>query len=216
MNTDKLKQAVAEFVDVVDFQFGIYLDSCAGFREIHESTKKIQLEFIEKLKVDDPKKANMEYMDSVFKFYGVGDPNDLQNVIWHKVTQKEFKERTAKNGINDKTACRNCIVLIYEFWETEYRNRVSQALSVERDTILISIIGDLRLIRHAVLHNKSRVTNDMVSKTEVINGFNEGQEIYFPDNIMYDIIQVIKGAMDKLVVQYTGEDPKHRTVWHVQ
>jgi hypothetical protein len=215
MNTDKLKEAVAEFVDVVDFQFGIYLDSRAGFQEIHEKTIKHQSEFIEKLKVEDPEKANMEYMDSVLYFYGVGDPNDPSNILWHKVTQKQFKERTAKNGVNEKTTCRNCIVLIYQFWETEYRNRVSQALSVNRETILIPIIGDLRLIRNAVLHNKSRVTNDMVAKSELIKGLCEGQEIYFSGKTMYEIVQAIKTAMDELVEESVGDDPKHRTIWHV-
>jgi len=216
MDTNKLIEAVAEFVDAIDLQFGIYLDACAGFQEIHERTKKHQLEFIDKLKVEYPEKANMEYMDSALHLYGEGDPNDPQNIMWHKVTQKKFKERTIKNGINDKTVCRNCIVLIYEFWETEYRNRVSQALSVKRDTILIPIIGDLRLIRHAILHNKSRVTKDIVTKAEVIKGYNEGQEIIFSEKEMYGIVQAVKAAMDKLLRENVGEDPKHRTVWHVR
>lgn len=216
MNNEQLKAAVSEFVDVVDFQFGIYLDSCSGFQEIHKQTIRYQHEYIEKLKVDDPENANIEYMDSAYHFYGVGNPNDPKNIMWHKATQKQFKERTAKGGINEKTACRNCIVLIYEFWETEYRNRIARALKVGRDKILIPIIGDLRLIRHAILHNKSRVTNELVNKSEIINGFSEGQEIYFADNFMYEIVRFIKLAMDKLVEENTGEDPEHRTVWHIK
>lgn len=216
MNNEQLRTEVSEFVDVVDFQFGIYLDSTAGFQEIHTQTIKRQYETIEMLKVDAPQKANMEYMDSVYHIYGVGNPNDPKNIIWHKATQKQFKERTAKGGINEKTACRNCIVLIYEFWETEYRNRIARALEVGRDKILIPIIGDLRLIRHAILHNKSLVTSELEKKSKIINGFSEGQEIYFPDSFMYEIVQSIKSAMDKLVEENTNEDPKHRTIWHVK
>lgn len=216
MNSDNFKNSVSEFIDTIDLQFGIYLDACSGFQQIREITIKHQLEFIDMLKVDDPDKANMDYLDSVGVFYGEGDPNDPKNVMWHKTTQKQFKERTVKDGLNDKTVCRNCIVLMYEFWETEYRNRVCEALEIKRETLLIPIIGDLRLIRHAILHNKSRVTKDVQDKTKIIVGLKEGDEISFQERFMYEIVQAIKSAMDDLVVKHTGEDPEHRTIWHVQ
>lgn len=216
MNIDKFKEAVAEFVGMVDLQFGIYLDSCAGFQEVHERTKKHQLELIEKLKVDHHQKANMEYLDLSYHFYGVGDPIDPNNILWHKVTQKQLKERTAKNGINEKAASGNCIVLIYEIWETEYRSRICEALSVKRNTMQIPIIGDLRWIRNAILHGKSRVTKEMNTKSEVLKWPREGQDFSFSAEQIYVITQKIKAAMDKLVEDKAAEDPKHRTIWHVQ
>jgi hypothetical protein len=216
MNFDNFNNVVSEFIDTIDLQFGIYLDASAGFQAIRERTIKHQLEFIEKLKEEDPDKANMEYLDSSSTFYGTGDPNDPKNIMWHATTHKQFKERTKKNGLNDKTVSRNCIILMYEFWETEYRKRASEALEITQKSLLIPIIGDLRLIRNAILHNKSRVTKDLQDKSEIIDGLKEGDEISFPDKMMYEIVHAIKSAMDDLVLKHTGQDPEHRTIWHVQ
>lgn len=105
MENELFLNTINEFVNSIDLQFGIYLDACAGFREIREQTIRHQKQSIERMKTELPEKANMDYMDSVSHFYGVGDPNSKDNVVWHKTTQKEFKaRRNFSNHTNPESA----------------------------------------------------------------------------------------------------------------
>lgn len=205
-----LNSDVAAFVTSVDDLFGHYLDSTSGF----VANQKQMVERQERTRATLPAQTDL---DSLAFFYGVGNPNDPSNRLLHRTTQGDFKTRNAKGGRNHVRAGQLLIVLLYSFWEHEYRPRLAISLGLaDSDGLKIPLLGDLRLLRRDVIHHQGFVTKDTATKLSVLAGFQEGAEINFTDEDIEALIRRIKAAMDELVVQVGGPDPLHRTLWHVQ
>jgi hypothetical protein len=215
MPLPELIHSVSEFISTINDCYGMYLDGSVGFEKLYFEAVDQQKKILEGLVRTNPKLATKEYVDSTWFVYGEGDPNDPKNVAWHITTHKQYLERNARQGINRRTLARNCIVAIFEYWNCEYRKKIAVSIGKEEIDIKLPILGDIRLIRNAILHNKGRYTKECM-KTEIIKGFSEGEEIDFDTITMFTLTQAIKTFMDEFVVQNGGEDPKHRDVKRIR
>lgn len=65
----------------------------------------------------------------------------------------EFRRRNRKGGPNHTRAAQLLILLMYEYWESEYRSSVAEALGKDKNDLKIPLMGDLRLLRHDVIHH---------------------------------------------------------------
>lgn len=156
-------------------------------------------------------------LDSLAFTYGYGDPNDPSNRLLHQTTQGDLKRRNAKGGSNHVRAAQLLIVLLYSFWEHEYRPRLAASLGLpDADTLKIPLFGDIRLLRQDVIHHRAIITKDTKKKLSGFTGLLEGKEINLTEGEVEAFVRDIKAAMDELVVQTGGADPLHRTLWHVQ
>lgn len=209
-NLIELNSDVAAYVTSVDDLYGNYLDSTMGFVANH----KQMVEGQERAPSTVPPQTDL---DSLAFFYGHGDPNDPSNRLLHRTTQGDFKRRNAKGGRNHVRAAQLLVVLLYSFWEHDYRPRLAASLGLaDADELKIPLFGDIRLLRRDVIHHQGVITKDTATKLSVLAGFHEGNEITFTDRDIETLVRNIKAAMDELVVQAGGPDPLHRTLWHVQ
>jgi len=205
-----LCSVVGMYVTSVDELYGHYLDSTFGFVANHREMLELQ----EVARKTSPSKTDM---DGTEFFYGRGNPNDPSNRLLHRTTQAEFKKRNAKGGSNYVRAAQLLVVLLYAFWESAHRAKLVAALGLSHpDQLEIPLFGDLRLLRHDVIHHRGILTEKTVTSLSVLSGFQEGTEIRFKEEDIEALLRKIKAEMDDLVVQAGGLDPKHRTIWHVQ
>jgi len=211
-NTDltELCSVVAAYVVSVDELYGHYLDSTMGFAANHKQMVEVQ----ERACAAVPPQTDLDSLDF---FYGHGNPNDPSNRLLHRTTQGDFKRRNVKGGKNHVRAAQLLIVLLYSFWEHEYRPRLAGSLGLaDADGLKIPLFGDIRLVRQDIIHHRGVVTKDTATKLSVLAGFHEGNEILLAEGDVEALVCNIKSAMDELVVQAGGQDPLHRTLWHVQ
>jgi hypothetical protein len=199
-NNDALQRIAAEFNAEMNAAYGLYLDATSGFSALVDLITKLQQE--------------SGATDDTPFFYGSGEPGHPENVLLHQTTQGILKARIQKGGGNYFILARLLIVLLYELWETAYRTRLATAADIPRDKLTVPIFGDLRLLRHAILHNKGCLGPRAAGQLEVLTPSTAGSVDYNNTDIER-VIRLIKTTLDELVTRWTGEDPGYRRIWRV-
>ncbi len=197
---DEVQRIAAEFNAEINAAYGLYLDALTGFSALTDMINKAQ-------------QQSGATDDRAF-FYGRGEPADPNNVLLHQTTQGILKTRIQAGGRHYFLLARLLIVLLYELWETGYRTPLATAADVPREKLLLSIFGDLRLLRHEILHNKGRLSSETLAKLELLSPSTTGSVDYGNDDVER-IVRHIKTALDELVTRWTGKDPAYRTIWRI-
>ena len=203
-----LWSAVADFVAAINELYGYFLDTTFGLRH---SLQQFLAGEDRTRAVCDPGTD----IDTLPFLYGIGDPNAPDNRLLHATTRGEYRRRNEPGGRNFRRAGQLVLVLLYEYWESTYLERISNALGKDRAELLVPLIGDLRLIRNDVVHCRGVISKDTHRKVTTIT-CSEGLEIYFSDEAFEQLIREMKGALDRLVTDAGLPDPQHRTLWSVE
>lgn len=81
---------------------------------------------------------------------------------------KELVNRCAKNGFFTTELTKALLCMIYSLWDEIYRHKIAEASSCEPSEIFCPLMGDLRKIRHCIMHHKS-IVNDNSIEFEFLN-----------------------------------------------
>jgi len=190
---------VEEFEAVVDHIYGVYLDATIGFQKAREWHIRGQHELLNTLMKSHPELANIKYLDSQNFVYGKGKPSDTDSVVLHKCTQKEFKDRNDEGGTNFKFIGNMALVSLYQYWENYYREKIAEQLELDKNDLKAPIMGDIRLIRHSVIHHSGIALKD-IEKCEVLTWYKEGDSIFIDKGKFEEIILHVK----KLINEWTN------------
>lgn len=177
---------VEEYLKIVDTVFGIYLDSTAGFAQFSKMLESAQAEMSKKLSIE-----KSELYEKPF-WYSKGDPTDKNTYILHTATQKEVLERNKETGLNYKTIANLCVVLVYQYWEEHYRALIAEERGLAKDKLKIDIFGDLKNLRHSIIHHKEIETD---GKYGILKWFNKGDEIKISKEQFEKIILNVKMSL---------------------
>jgi hypothetical protein len=214
MKTEKQQRevltATKEFVQRIDEIYGLYTDATSGF---HENVKRM-----EKGQEEAEKKGlNIEWRDDAKIFFGIGNPNDPNNVLLHTTTRGEYRRRNSTSGSNHRLLAQYFVVLVYHLWENEYRPRIAEILQLfDSKELRLPVCGDLRLLRHEILKHRGVITEETTAKLEVLKQIPADQPLNLTFENVGEVMSAVKKGVDDLVVAYTGVDPKYRTIWHVK
>lgn len=91
-------------------------------------------------------------------FIGAEDPTKRRATA--AIPRAELQELTQPDGAFTDTLAKSILVLLYAHWEEYYRPQLATAIGVLPEQVRSDLLGDLRLIRHCVVHAKSVVTNE--------------------------------------------------------
>ena len=194
----QLQELAAAFNAEINAAYGLYLDATMGFAANVRSVERTQ----------EQKGSNDE---AVF-LYTSGAPADPDHMMLHQTTQGALKGRNRADGPNYVLLARFLFVLIYGLWEAGYRGRMAAAVGLERDELQSSIFGDLRLLRHEILHNKGRLSADTVERLEIVQ-IGSAQSVDLDRTGVERLVRHVKAGLDAIVEEYAGVDPGYRTVW---
>lgn len=197
-----LTSAAADFVKVIDRLYGLYLDAQMGFDKNADEITWAQ----GKMTTPTPRSLPL--------LIGRGDPTDPSNVTQHQTTQGEFIDRNTRSGDNHVQMGRLLVAMLFSYWEAEYRARLAKALGYgEPSELKNDLFGDLRPLRHEVMHHGGLVTPETIAKLKVLK-VQVGPLVL--DEMNVEIIgRAAKAALDRIVVDAGGADPLHRRVWRV-
>ncbi len=120
-----------------------------------------------------------------------GSPDQELQKSLHATTLGALKARMDKNGIDVQKAAEAVIVFTYHIWEEKYRRNLATHDGTPFGEISSDIMGDLRLLRNAIIHNKGIASNDM-ARCKVVKHFPPGQRIILSDNEIYTILRAIR------------------------
>ncbi len=155
-----MNAALTEFREWIDNVYGVYLDSIHGFPLVRQE----QLAF----------KANgaTEFAYARLVKGGV-TPRPMH---LHQVSIDTVIERNTFGGPNAVFIGRMFIVSIFGFWDDHTRGQLAAALGIPKDDLKAPIMGDLRHIRHAVVHSRSRMV-DRASRIELLKWYSDGDVV---------------------------------------
>jgi hypothetical protein len=103
-----------------------------------------------------------------------------------------------------------CLVMLFDYWEGEYRRRIARALGMKRKELTAPIMSDMELIRDDVIHRRGVVSTTTAGELQVIQGLQEGQHVAFAGDGFDDVLTSVRTYLDELVVSAGGDDPEFR------
>ncbi|MBU3924839.1 MAG: hypothetical protein KKI14_04145 [Nanoarchaeota archaeon] len=183
------KTKIDEFLQVVDEIYGVYLDSTNGFCCIKEKTESTQKESCRRSNL------TMQYLNNRKVFYGKGNPNDPKSYPLHVCTQGEFKKRNEDNGKNYKVIANLCLVQIYQYWDSHYRNKIAEEIG--KKTLEINIMGDLKYFRDSIIHHRG-IALENIKKCKILKWHKVREEINIDREKCEEIIRSIKNQINNL------------------
>ncbi len=117
---------------------------------------------------------------------GRGDPNAADARIlaeWHR---KETLEKLTRGGDAFNRLGRDWVVAIYQAWEDDVRARIAKVAGVDKSNVLNTVFGDLRHVRHDIVHRQGIASSEHSAKTEVLNWFAKGEPIVIDGDHLLD------------------------------
>ncbi|WP_410876194.1 hypothetical protein [Nocardia sp. A7] len=94
--------------------------------------------------------------------------------------RSEALEKLAVNGFVDHQLGQQWIVAFFAQWEEIFRPRLAKARGIAHaDDIKVPLLGDLRRLRHYVVHNKAKVESNWPQKSTVLaKWFSPGDTVH--------------------------------------
>ena len=90
---------------------------------------------------------------------GAGHPDKGH---WHgSINVGVFLEASQKNGSFPDAIAKSFLTSIYSAWDEFYRHQIAKEVGVDQKSVKSSLMGDLRLIRHCIVHKKSIITDEI-------------------------------------------------------
>ncbi|MEO7299419.1 MAG: hypothetical protein ABI042_12690 [Verrucomicrobiota bacterium] len=176
-----------EFLNVVTDTYVFYLDAFKGLEMVRTD-------------VEDRQEADQFSDDNsdvpYLKQYE--EPVEL-----HKLVQTNlgaFKKRNAEDGRNYEMLGNLCLVAIYSWWEDSFREKFATYLGKTKNEIKFPIMGDIRLLRIAIIHNTGVATEDC-ERCELLKWFKRGDRIVLTFENFERIILEIKIMLETFYMQ---------------
>jgi hypothetical protein len=120
---------------------------------------------------------------------GAGDPNLPTSKRFAQLTKSQVLERTAVGGLTDRLLGQQWILLVYSAWEYEFRGRLAAAHGCLAGDLQYSLFGDLKNLRHDVIHNRGIASADNVGRSEILAPlFPIGEPIMLTDEHLLAIL----------------------------
>lgn len=196
-----LYSAIARaFIDFVNVQVGAYMDACSGFAK---NKSVVERQVHRDIRPDGTKRGTKGAPRVMMT--AVEDPTQPDVLMHRIVLVSEYTAANSVGGSNEQHHARAAITFLYAYWDEEVRPALAHALEVPTEEIMSDIFGDLRLIRHAVLHNKGALTKTAFHRLKLIGEhFKPDDVVSLPNATMHRIFALIKQDMAQRVIIDSG------------
>lgn len=102
-----------------------------------------------------------------------GNPSLPTTLHAGRMRVSDFEALAAEGGLAEERLGHQLIVFVYTIWDSTYRPSLAKALQVEPNSIQAPIMGDLRLLRNDIVHNKGIA--DKSADTTELRWFQRGE-----------------------------------------
>ena len=174
---------VREYIDFVNSQVGAYMDALAGFAG-HFTRVERQVHRVSRLS----HRATAAKGEPVVVWASYEDPTQPDIIHNRIVRADDYLAINSRGGSNEQQHARAIIVFLYTAWESDLRPRLAQARGVELNEIRSDIMGDLKQLRHAIIHARGILDADSHRKLKQLTS------MFLPDapvTIAYDDMHTI-------------------------
>ena len=193
----EIHRIYGEYLKVVDEIFMAYCDASMGFTMFRDIVERADRDLIAigKLTQDQADKAPF--------VYGEGNPNESGSYPLIKTNQADFIDRNKKEGNNFRILGNMSLVLMYTYWEDEYRLEIADKVlgSKCKNDVNLDIMKDMSNIRNSIIHHKGRADKD-TGKNKILNWFKIRDEIFINDSQLKSILFKLREGLKELDKRY--------------
>lgn len=185
---------IREFIDFVNAQVGVYMDCVSGFEG---NTIRISRQVARESRPS--KRYKKDGHDTIM--YASFERPDLPDVIHHRIIRvKDFLTANDPRGFNHRQITWSIITFIFAYWDEQVRPKLAQERCVESKEITFDIMGDIRLVRNAIIHNAGVLSDSHHRRLVFL------KEIVSPDqmiNLSYDDFHKLLYLVKKETAKFT-------------
>ena len=87
---------------------------------------------------------------------------EIENSL-HATTIGALKQRLRDPGLDLSQAAKSVLVFVYHIWDEKYRGAVAKEKCIDPKGIQVDILGDMRLLRNSLIHNKGIAADDVAN-----------------------------------------------------
>jgi len=197
---DALKLLTDSYLDITHQLKGFQMDSTRAFELLLKQTEEVQ-NYAMKLT-----NQSIKQLDKAQMIYASGLPNDHLALIYHECSQGEFKERLQKDTGHNNLINNFCLIMLYEYWE-DIRCRIASIQNLETNSVKSDLFGDLRHIRHDIVHNKGIASNQYSVQNKLLKWFNTNDSINITEERFNFIVENIFDFFNDYIEHLTGMKP---------
>lgn len=183
----EMKQAVDALIVHVEEICGLFMDSLRGWQRLTSDLNDIVA-----VQVREGKTREQALRATIIH----GDGTPANGTARHVSSLAERIDACSSGGFNEQALSGLCIVSIYSHWEDRARGDIARALEVEKNSVLSGLFGDLRRMRHALLHTGGRIETG--TAFEVLKWFKKGDVVLLTPARFHEIVELIRKFPDGL------------------
>ena len=203
MDMDAELDILREFVDFTNRQVGVYCDACGAF----EGTK-IRIERqVHRENYPTKQETNADGTKTIV-WTCVEDPTKPDIIINRIIRVAEHIESNSEAGTNERYTVWGIIVFLFSYWEEEVRPRIAKVRGVHPNEVQVDALGDIRILRKCIIHNKGNLPANEYAKLKVIS------DLVLPDapislshDQMHRLFVAVKNAIGAIILEKTGHLP---------
>jgi hypothetical protein len=197
---ESFDDVIREYIDFVNRQVGVYMDALAGFaghhsrvvRQVHRISRAV------KSHVDDTGQrviVRASYEDP-------SQPDIIHNRI---IRASDYIAANSEGGSNVQQHSQAILVFLFTYWEDEIRPRLAALKSVDFQEIQSDIMGDLRILRNIILHEKGIIRLDKHKALKKLKAmFIVDQPVHVSYERMHQIFVLIKQDCARMMFEWLG------------
>jgi hypothetical protein len=196
---ERYDDVIREYIDFVNEQAGTYMDAMAGFAG-HYSRVQRQVH-----RISRPVGGHTANGEPVVVYASYEDPARPDVILNRIIRADAYLEANSPGGSNEQRHSRAIVVLLFTYWEDEIRPRLAAAKGTTVDEIRSDIMGDMRILRHAILHAKGIVRAAEHKRLKVVSSMflpNMPMHISYED--MHHLFVLIKQDCGRLMFEWLG------------
>jgi len=191
-----------EFIDFVNRQVGVYCDCLSGFQG-----NKVRVER-QMPRLQRPISRRIVDGQPVITWASVEDPS-RPDVLHHRIIRAdEFIAVNSETGFNGQQICWAIVVFIFATWDEEVRPRIARIRGVEPNEVKIDEMGDLRILRKAIIHNGGTLTAGEYNKLKIMTDLCQANtKLTFDHDQMHKLFVHVKRSIARLINENFGHLP---------
>ena len=197
--TERYDDIIREYIDFTNEMVGGYMDAMAGFRG-HFTRIQRQVH-----RVSRPTGKRIENGETVVVYASYEDPSKPDIIHNRIIRAEDYLEANREGGSNEQRHARAILIFLFTYWEDEIRPRLALAKSTSIKDIRSDIMGDMRILRHAILHAKSVLKPEEHRRLKIVDSmFPPGEVIFVSYDDMHKLFVLIKQDCARLMFEWLG------------
>jgi hypothetical protein len=197
---ERFDTIIREYIDFVNRQISVYMDAMAGFENIRIRTERQVHRVRRRAGITTNEKGEQIMVWSSYE-----DPTKPDIIHNRIVRANEHMAANSAGGANERQHSQAILVFLVAYWESSIRPRLAEAHGVATNDVKSNVMGDLKIVRNAILHSKGIVKSKEHKRLRSLAAiFLEEREIAVPYEDMHKVFYMIKQDLARLMFDWLG------------